>query len=207
MVRVRDNIKRISTQKLTKYARNNKNHSDEQIALLIQNIEKFGFTTPLLVDKKNEIIAGHGRFEASKRLGIKELPCIIVDDLNQNEIKALRIADNKLAEMGEINWDNLKSEWADLQETHTNLEFLTGYEETDFKFDSVEEPEIDVSTIQEDYETYVNAEVLKIVLYYNRGVFEQVLNKLQKIRQDEGFSDNSETVEFLIREYENNRSK
>jgi hypothetical protein len=204
MVKLRDNIKLISTEKFKEYEKNNKDHPEEQISLLVQNIDKFGFTTPVLVDKSNVVIAGHGRLEAGKRLGLEKIPAIVIDDLNQNEIKALRIADNKLAEMGVINWDNLKDEWLEIRDLGAGMEFLTGYEEQDFKFDEVEEPEIDVSSIEEDYEAYVNAEVLKIVLYYDRGDYENVLNKLQNIKEKEGLEDNSQVVEFLINKYENN---
>lgn len=116
--------------KLTEYSKNNKEHPKEQIDLLKQNILKFGFTTPFLISKDNVLIAGHGRKLACEQLGIKEVPCIVIDDLSEDEMKALRIADNRVGELGETNWLNVKEEWLELKES--GLDFLTGYVEDDF---------------------------------------------------------------------------
>jgi len=84
---VRKDIKLISTDKLKDYEKNNKVHTEEQISLLVQIIDKFGFTQPLLIDKNNVIIAGHGRKIAADKLGMNKLPCIVIDDLTEHEIK------------------------------------------------------------------------------------------------------------------------
>ena len=95
-------------------------------------IDKFGFTTPLLIDNNKTIIAGHGRKLAAEKLGMKELPCIVIDDLSENEITALRIADNRISELADHDWKNIKEEWTFLNEEGSGLEFLTGYKEDDF---------------------------------------------------------------------------
>ena len=74
--------------------RNNKNAIDK----VASSIKNFGFKVPIVIDKNNEIINGHTRLEASKKLNLKEVPCIIAEDLTEAQIKAYRIADNKVAE-------------------------------------------------------------------------------------------------------------
>jgi DNA modification methylase len=82
---------------LIPYINNSRTHSEEQITQLVSSIKEFGFTNPLLIDKENSIIAGHGRLQAVKRLGHEEVPCIIISGLTKTQIKALIIADNQLA--------------------------------------------------------------------------------------------------------------
>src|SRR3990167_7378999 len=87
---------------LKPYERNAKLHPPKQIELLKKNIEKFGFTTPLLISDNNEIIAGHGRLIAVKELKWEKVPCVLISGLTEKEIKSLRLADNKL---NESEWD------------------------------------------------------------------------------------------------------
>ena len=95
-------IVKIKIDKIKKYARNAKKHPQEQIDFIANSIKEFGFKVPILLDENFEIIAGHGRYLASKKLKIKELPCIIADDLTPEQIKMFRLADNKVAES---EWD------------------------------------------------------------------------------------------------------
>lgn len=91
----------MKVDKITPYEKNNKKHPEKQILKIMNSIKEFGFKNPILIDKNNVVIAGHGRLEAAKRLQIKDVPVIICDDLNQKQIKAYRIADNKLADLAE----------------------------------------------------------------------------------------------------------
>lgn len=120
-LKLRDKIVKIDISKLKEYEKNNKNHPEGQIALLMQNIREFGFTNPLLIDKENVIIAGHARFKAGQNLNLKSLPCIMVDDLTEQQIRALRIADNRVGELAETNFDFLKEEWLSLKEDGRGL--------------------------------------------------------------------------------------
>lgn len=72
--------------------------NDEAVKYVANSIKEFGFKVPIIVDKNNVIVAGHTRYKASKELGLKEVPCIIADDLNEEQIKAFRLADNKVSE-------------------------------------------------------------------------------------------------------------
>lgn len=162
-INIRNKIVMIDREKLKDYDKNNKNHPQEQIDLLVQNIKKFGFTTPILIDKKKEIIAGHGRKLAADKLMLDKVPCIIIDDLSESEIRALRIADNRLNEMSETNWDNLWEEYQFLKGTDTNLEFLTGLTTDDFLVPIEEKKAEEMEIADDDYtpsdEKYIETDI------------------------------------------------
>lgn len=108
-------IKYFKTGDLVPYAQNNRLHPKSQIEHIKNSITKFGFTAPLLIDKKKVIVAGHARHQAAQEMGINELPCVVLLDLTPTEIKALRILDNKLALDSEWDWPNLQQELEDLK--------------------------------------------------------------------------------------------
>ena len=83
--------------KLIPYARNSRTHNDEQVAQIMASIKEFGFTNPILIGSDNVIIAGHGRFLAAQRLGMTEVPVIVLPDLTETQRRALVIADNRIA--------------------------------------------------------------------------------------------------------------
>jgi ParB family chromosome partitioning protein len=89
--------KAVAIEQLIPYALNSRTHSDEQVAQLAASIREFGFTNPVLVDEENNLIAGHGRVMAARKLGLKEVPAVIVTGLDDRKRRALIIADNKLA--------------------------------------------------------------------------------------------------------------
>jgi DNA modification methylase len=106
------------------YAKNAKKHELKQIKQVAESIKRFGFVQPLVVDKNNEIVIGHARFEAAKLLGLIDVPAISVEKLTDDEVKALRLADNKLNESA---WDlNLAIE--DLKGLDSELFDLTGFD-------------------------------------------------------------------------------
>lgn len=88
---------------LVPYENNPRKISDEAIDAVAASIQEFGFKNPILIDKNNVIIAGHTRRLASLKLGLETVPCVVVDDLTPQQIKALRLADNKTNELAE--WD------------------------------------------------------------------------------------------------------
>ena len=109
---------------LKPYERNAKLHPPKQIELLKKNIEKFGFTTPLLISDNNEIIAGHGRLIAVKELKWEKVPCVLISGLTEKEIKSLRLADNKL---NESEW-NMDLAIEELKGLDDDLLDLTGWD-------------------------------------------------------------------------------
>ena len=99
---------------LIPYALNSRTHSDEQVAQIAASIREFGFTNPVLIDEHNNLIAGHGRVMAARKLTLDEVPAIIVTDMDERKRRALVIADNKLALNSEWDFDALKVELEDL---------------------------------------------------------------------------------------------
>jgi DNA modification methylase len=108
-------------------ARNARTHSKKQIHQIGESIRRFGFVTPILIDAHDEIVAGHGRFAAAKLLGLESAPTIRLDHLSTDEIRALRLADNNLAQLAGWDEDLLKLELGHLVEIDFEVE-LTGFE-------------------------------------------------------------------------------
>lgn len=116
-------IKEIAIDTITPYNLNNKIHTAQQIDHIANSIKEFGFTQPIVIDKNNVIIIGHWRLEWAKKLGLKKVPVVMMDDLTENQVRKLRILDNKLNE-SERDIENLKVELADLPDLNIgDLEF------------------------------------------------------------------------------------
>lgn len=98
-----------SVEELIPYA-NNPRINDDAVDAVANSIRQFGFKVPIIVDSNNVIVAGHTRLKASRKLGLREVPCVIADDLTEEQIKAFRLADNKTAELSEWDFDKLKEE-------------------------------------------------------------------------------------------------
>lgn len=111
---------------LIPYINNSRTHSEEQVNQIVASINEFGFTNPLLIDEKDNIIAGHGRLLASKKLKMEEVPCIVLSGLTEAQKKAYIIADNKMALNAGWNEELLKLELENLKELDFDLE-LTGF--------------------------------------------------------------------------------
>ena len=117
-------------EKIIPWARNPRTHSDAQIAQIAASIAEFGFNNPILVDTKAGIIAGHGRLLAARKLGLTEVPVIVLDHLNEAQKRAYIIADNQLALNAGWDDDLLRSELAALQQEFFNLD-LIGFDDRD----------------------------------------------------------------------------
>ena len=142
----------VNINELTPYENNPKIHTDEQVDKIINSINEFGFTNPVLIDENNMILAGHGRVMAGKKMGLEEVPCLVIDGLNDAQKKALVIADNKLAEDAEWNEELLNKELEELK----NMDFdisITGFDD-DFITEAVEENEAE----EDDYELEIPEE-------------------------------------------------
>lgn len=97
------------------YEKNPRKNADA-VKYVRASIEKFGFKQPIVIDYKRVIICGHTRLEAAKSLGMAEVPCIVADDLTDAQVKALRLADNKVAEFSEWEMNLLGEELGELSE-------------------------------------------------------------------------------------------
>lgn len=119
-------------EKLVPYERNARTHSPAQVAQIAESITEFGFTNPLLVDTKAGVIAGHGRLLAARKLGLAEVPVIVLDHLSEAQKRAYILADNKLAE--NAGWDEalLASELEALRVEDFNLDVI-GFAEAELE--------------------------------------------------------------------------
>lgn len=131
------NIQQISINDLKPYPQNAKKHPAEQVEHIANSIREFGWQQPIVVDKDNVVVIGHGRLLAAKKLGLKQVPVVKADGLSEQQIKALRIADNKL---NESIWDSdlLKFDLKDI---------IGDIDMTDFGFGDFE-----LSSLVEDFE-------------------------------------------------------
>jgi DNA modification methylase len=137
---------------------NNPRNNDEAIKAVANSIKEFGFKVPIVITSDNVIIAGHTRLKASVSLGLEEVPCIVADDLNEAQIKAFRLADNKTAELATWDLSRLEEELAGididmLQFGFEEMEELLPDNAADDDFDIDDEiPEIPFSEIGDIYE-------------------------------------------------------
>lgn len=125
-----------SVADLIPYALNSREHSDDQVAQIAASIRAFGFTNPVLIDEHNNLIAGHGRVMAARKLGMTEVPAIVVTGMDERKRRALIIADNKLALNASWDMEALLVEMKDLSDEYG---LLTGFsiEELAQMFDEV----------------------------------------------------------------------
>ena len=93
---------------------NNPRNNEEAVKYVAESIKQFGFKVPMVIDSNNVIVCGHTRYKAAKELGMEEVPCIIADDLTEEQIKAFRLADNKVSEFSKWDLEMLNSELEEL---------------------------------------------------------------------------------------------
>lgn len=117
-------IELVSPDSLKPYEKNARVHSAEQIEKLKASIKEFGFNNPILVDTTKGVIAGHGRLEAAKRLGLAQVPIVILDHLSEKQKQAFILADNRIAEDARWDYDLLKDALEDLDDSDFDLEAI-----------------------------------------------------------------------------------
>ena len=104
------------------YSKNTKKHDDVQINNVAESIKQYGFVQPIVIDKNNVVVIGHCRLLAAKKLKMQEVPCVCVDDLTEEQVKALRIVDNKSNESDWLN-DILELELPDVDLSAFDFDF------------------------------------------------------------------------------------
>ena len=125
----------------------NPRKNDEAVEKVAASIREFGFKVPIVIDKDNVIVAGHTRLKAAEAAGMDEVPCIVADDLTDEQIKAFRLADNKTAEFASWDFDLLTGELQDI----TDIDMS----EFGFDFSEIDEEE---EIIEDDYDFKENVE-------------------------------------------------
>ena len=118
---------RVDVDKLIPYVNNAKQHSDGQVTKIASSIREFGFLNPVLIDASYNVIAGHGRILAAKKLQMDEVPCLFVEGLTDAQRKAYILADNRLAELAEWDDELLQGEMAALDDEGFDLDLIGFY--------------------------------------------------------------------------------
>ena len=106
-------IKEIDIKDIHPYEKNPR-RNDDAVDKVAESIKQFGFKVPIVIDKDNIIVAGHTRYKAAQKLGLEAVPCIVADDLTDQQVKAFRLADNKVSEFAEWDMDLLDDELDDI---------------------------------------------------------------------------------------------
>ena len=123
-------IKNIAVKDLIPYEKNTKKHDDVQINNVAESIKQYGFVQPIVIDKNNVVVIGHCRLLAAKKLKMREVPCVCVDDLTEEQVKALRIVDNKSNE-SPWDFDFLADELAEINLDAFNFDFGVSFDDDD----------------------------------------------------------------------------
>jgi site-specific DNA-methyltransferase (adenine-specific) len=141
--------------KALKPYKRNPRKNDKAVEYVANSIRQFGFKVPIVIDENYEIVCGHTRWKAAKVIGLESVPCIMADDLNEDQIKAFRLADNKTAEMADWDFDLLEMEFNDIDPELFDM--------SDFGFFQDDEPQTTPTEVTEDDydETAVTESVCK----------------------------------------------
>lgn len=167
-------IEYLPVKQLHEYSRNAKKHPTDQVEHIANSIREFGFRQPLVIDKENVLVIGHGRLLAAKKLGLDTVPCVRADDLTDEQIKAFRLADNKVAE----------SDW-DMDLLGDELDEILDIDMSDFGFLDMDE---DIN-LDEDVKDFIETYQV-IVEVKDEMEQEDLYNKLT----DEGYKCRTSTL-------------
>lgn len=189
---------------------NNPRLNDEAVEYVKNSIKEFGFKVPIVIDKDNIIIAGHTRIKASKELGIKDIPCIIADDLTEEQVKAFRLADNKVAEKSLWDYSKLDEELdsilnIDMSMFDFNTDEIDWSGVDDLSDETYEEPEkdmlecphchhIDSKNHFRKIKSSDDIEKIKVPDFYVRQATLEDIDAIKKIADK-----NSQQIGFVLR--------
>ena len=122
---IRMNKEQIVYKKTSELKLNDKNprKNDEAVDTVAKSIQEFGFKNPLIIDSDGTVWCGNTRLKAARKLGIEEVPCIVADDLTEEQIRKLALIDNKSSEIAEWDFELLKDELADLDMDEFDLDW------------------------------------------------------------------------------------
>jgi ParB-like chromosome segregation protein Spo0J len=123
-------IEEINTHVLIPYS-NNPRNNESAVDAVAASIEEFGFKVPIIIDKDNVIVAGHTRLKAALKIGLEKVPCIKADDLTPEQLKAFRLADNKVGELATWDFNKLEEELAELDMDMSAFGFTQEDDEND----------------------------------------------------------------------------
>ena len=167
---------------------NNPRQNDDAVDAVAASIKEFGFKVPIVVDKNNVIVAGHTRYKAAQKLKLKTVPCVVADDLSEEQVNAFRLADNKTGELALWDEEKLAKE----------LEGIANIDMEQFGF-TLEDVDLSEGMIDDTYTTAVNVPQYEIQgelpafdEMYDRGKEEKLIEEIEQ----SGVSDDEK--KFLI---------
>lgn len=143
-----ENLVEQNIENLKPYERNSRIHSVGQIMQIEKSITEFGWTTPILVDEENTIIAGHARYRAAKNLGIKKVPTLLAKGWTDQQKQAFVIADNRISENSSWDMGLLHAELRELAESGFDID-LTGFDDSMLSNFTPNIPDIDFSEVSQ----------------------------------------------------------
>lgn len=174
------------TSDLIPYARNSRTHSELQVAQIASSIKEFGFTSPILLDGENGIIAGHGRYQAAIKMAMREVPTIDLSHLTEAQKRAYVIADNKIA----LNsgWDEqmLELEIQDLRDAGFNIDLLA-FDPSELKSASVDYSVLDDEEIDDQLDDMAKGVRKAIQIEFEPEHYEEATELVKFWREQGGY--------------------
>ena len=156
-------IEYIDIEKVIPYEKNPRKNN-EAVEYVKNSIDKFGFKVPIVIDKNNVIVCGHTRYKAAKELGLENVPCIMADDLSEEQITAYRLADNKVSEFSSWDYELLDEELEKLLDFDMlSLGFFEEDEENNDEEEEELKPEVEFTEVLEEENNY-------IVLFFDNAI-------------------------------------
>jgi|MDTC01.2.fsa_nt_gb ParB-like chromosome segregation protein Spo0J len=206
------NVKQLPIKDITPYA-NNPRKNDRSLPKVKASIKEFGFKQPIVVDKENVIIVGHTRYQASLDLGLKKVPVVVASDLTNAQVKAYRIADNKVAQDSEWDIDLLKLELGEIDKSNIAVD-ITGFSKAEIEslnLDTVNvtgglteisnESENNEDTIYEGVADELADDYVNINFTMKVSERKKVFNIINLIKTKEGYATSSEALIKLCNDY------
>jgi len=205
-------VKQVPIKDITPYA-NNPRKNDRSLPKVKASIKEFGFKQPIVVDKENVIIVGHTRYHASLDLGFAKVPVIVASDLTNAQVKAYRIADNKVSQDSEWDIDLLKLELGEIDKSNIDVD-ITGFSKAEIEslnLDTVNitsglteisnESENNEDTIYEGVADELADDYVNINFTMKVSERKKVFNIINLIKTKEGYATSSEALIKLCNDY------
>ena len=170
-----------------------KGYKFEKLVKSIKDFPKMMELRPIIVNDQNVILGGNMRYKAAVEAGLTEVFIVQAKDLTEKQQEEFIIKDN--SSFGEWDWDLLANEWEVKELSEWGLDLPKIY------FDEDKEPDIDKDIFSDQLDTYINAKIKQITLYFDSEDYEKAINDLQTIREKEKLDDNTQVFNFLIKKY------
>jgi ParB-like chromosome segregation protein Spo0J len=191
-------IQYIATDNLIPYINNSRTHSEAQIHQITASIVEFGFTNPVLIDEKGMIIAGHGRVEAAKVLGIDEVPTITLKGLTDIQRQAYVIADNKLALNSNWDFEMLQNEIDFLKDLDFDISVI-GFDDSELNFEDIDYSALDGESVDSQLDDMASGVRKAIQIEFEPDHYEEA-QSLVKFWREQGAYVGYMLMEYLRKE-------